>query len=93
MLQWTPEGPTRPYSLQSASFSLGARGLPTTLRTFILTLHLYVTLRQRLCAAVVHRDYENAAVYSNVGREECWAVFEAAGVIYDPVLRTCVFEQ
>ena len=46
------------------------------------------------CAAVVHRDYEaaNAAVYSNVGREECWAVFEAAGVIYDPVLQTCVFE-
>jgi hypothetical protein len=57
------------------------------------SLHLYVTLRQRLSAAVVHRDYENAAVYSNVGREECWAVFEAAGVIYDPVLQTCVFEQ
>jgi hypothetical protein len=47
------------------------------------------------CAAVVHRDYEaaNAAVYSNVGREECWAVFKAAGVIYDPALQTCVFEQ
>eukprot|EP01046_Picozoa_sp_COSAG06_P007568 COSAG06_NODE_371_length_16707_cov_57.805576_12_plen_279_part_00 len=47
------------------------------------------------CAAVVHRDYEtaNAAVYSNVRREECWAVFEAAGVIYDPVLQTCVFER
>ena len=45
------------------------------------------------CAAVVHRDYEsaNAAVYSNIGREECWAVFEVAGVIYDPVLQTCVF--
>ena len=47
------------------------------------------------CATVVHRDYEtaNAAVYSNVGREECWAVFEAAGVIYDPMLQTCVFER
>jgi hypothetical protein len=47
------------------------------------------------CAAVVHRDYTsaNAAVYSNVGREECWAVFQAAGVIYDPVLQTCIFEQ
>jgi hypothetical protein len=47
------------------------------------------------CAAVVHRDYEtaNAAVYSNVGREECWAVFEAAGMIYDPVLQTCLFKQ
>jgi hypothetical protein len=47
------------------------------------------------CAAVVHRDYEaaNAAVYSNVGREECWAVFGAAGVIYDPVLQTCMFEE
>ena len=47
------------------------------------------------CAAVVHRDHEaaNAAVYSNVGREECWAVFEVAGVIYDPMLQTCVFEQ
>lgn len=46
------------------------------------------------CAAVVHRDYEvaNAAMYSNVGREECWAVFEAVGVIYDPMLQTCVFE-
>jgi len=31
------------------------------------------------CAAVVHRDYEeaNAAVYSNIGRCECWAVMEA----------------
>ena len=47
------------------------------------------------CAAVVHRDYEaaNAAVYSNVGREECWAAFEVVGVIYDPVLQTCVFDQ
>ena len=46
------------------------------------------------CAAVVHRDYEaaNAAVYSNVGREECWAVFDVAGMIYDPMLQTCVFE-
>ena len=46
-------------------------------------------------AAVVHGDYEaaNAAVYSNIGREECWAVFGAAGVIYDPVLQTCVFEE
>eukprot|EP01046_Picozoa_sp_COSAG06_P068044 COSAG06_NODE_17914_length_914_cov_1.636810_1_plen_82_part_00 len=44
------------------------------------------------CAAVVHRDYEaaNAAAYSN-GREECWVVFEAAGVIYDPMAQTCVF--
>jgi hypothetical protein len=47
------------------------------------------------CAAVVHRDYEeaNAAVYSNIGRCECWAVMEAVGVIYDPVLQTCIFEQ
>ena len=44
---------------------------------------------------MVHRDYEaaNAAAYSNVGREECWAVSEAAGVIYDPVAQTCVFDQ
>jgi hypothetical protein len=47
------------------------------------------------CAAVVHRDYgeANAAVYSNIGRCECWAVMEAVGVIYDPVLQTCIFEQ
>jgi hypothetical protein len=44
---------------------------------------------------VVHRDYgeANAAVYSNIGRCECWAVMEAVGVIYDPVLQTCIFEQ
>ena len=52
------------------------------------------TAAENLSAAVVHRDHEaaNAAVYSNVGRDECWAVFEVAGVIYDPMLQTCVFE-
>ena len=35
----------------------------------------------------------SSVVYSNVGREECWAVFEVAGVIYDPVLQTCMFEE
>ena len=34
----------------------------------------------------------NAAVYSNVGRKECWAVFDAVGMVYDPMLQTCVFE-
>ena len=31
------------------------------------------------CAALVHRDYReaNAAEFSNVGREDCWAVFDA----------------
>ena len=47
------------------------------------------------CVVVVHRDYEaaKAAGYSNIGREQCWAVFEVAGVLYDPVVQTCVFDQ
>lgn len=45
------------------------------------------------CAAVVYRDrpIANAAMYSNDGGGECWAVFDAAGVIYDPMLQTCLF--
>jgi hypothetical protein len=40
------------------------------------------------------RDYETAAAaeYSNTGHGWCNAVFEAAGVIYDPEVQTCVFE-
>ena len=46
------------------------------------------------CAALVQRDYETAvaAEYSNTGHGWCNAVFEAAGVIYDPEVQTCVFE-
>jgi hypothetical protein len=46
------------------------------------------------CAALVQRDYETAAAaeYSNTGHGWCNAVFEAAGVIYDPEVQTCVFE-
>ena len=47
------------------------------------------------CAALVQRDHETAAAaeYSNTGHGWCNAVFEAAGVIYDPMLQTCVFEE
>ena len=46
------------------------------------------------CAALVQRDYETAvaAEYSNTGHGWCNAVFEAAGVIYDPEVQTCLFE-
>eukprot|EP01046_Picozoa_sp_COSAG06_P041455 COSAG06_NODE_5148_length_3679_cov_9.779050_3_plen_139_part_00 len=47
------------------------------------------------CAAVIRRDSPtaNAAVYSNDGGGECRAVFDAAGVIHDPMLQTCLFER
>ena len=46
------------------------------------------------CATLVHRDHREAtaAEYSNVGGEWCFAVFEATGVIFDPMIQTCVFE-
>ena len=46
------------------------------------------------CAALVQRDYETAAAaeYSNTGHGWCNAVFEAAGVVYDPEVQTCGFE-
>lgn len=35
----------------------------------------------------------NAAQYSNTGRAECDAVYNASGIIYDPALQTCLFDD
>jgi hypothetical protein len=35
----------------------------------------------------------NAATYSNTGRAECDAVYSATGLIYDPTLQTCLFDD
>ena len=35
----------------------------------------------------------NAAEYSNSGRTECDAVYNATGLIYDPTLQTCMFDD
>jgi hypothetical protein len=35
----------------------------------------------------------NAAEYSNTGHAECDAVYNATGLIYDPTLQTCLFDD
>ena len=45
--------------------------------------------------AFVRRNFPdaNAAEYSNHGRTECDAVYNATGLIYDPTLQTCLFDD
>ena len=45
------------------------------------------------CIALVNKDYPaaNAASYSNTGEGWCKAVFGAVGVIFDPLVQTCIF--
>ena len=45
------------------------------------------------CVALVRRDFPaaNAAEYGNAGQGWCNAIFEAVGVIFDPMIQTCMF--
>ena len=44
---------------------------------------------------IVRRDFPtaNAAEFSNVGRTECDAVYNATGMIHEPTLQTCLFDD
>ena len=46
------------------------------------------------CATLVQHEYRTATAseYSNVGGQDCFAVFEAVGVIFDPAMQVCLFE-
>eukprot|EP01048_Picozoa_sp_COSAG05_P015171 COSAG05_NODE_1798_length_4039_cov_7.678086_4_plen_699_part_00 len=46
------------------------------------------------CQATVRELYPgaNAAEFSNLGQTWCKAVFNAAGVVYDPEFQTCIFD-
>lgn len=44
---------------------------------------------------IVRRDFPaaNAAEFSNTGRTDCEAVYNATGMIYNPTLQTCLFDD
>jgi hypothetical protein len=47
------------------------------------------------CVTLVRQHFPdaNAAKYSNIGRAECDAVYNATGLIYDPTMQTCLFDD
>ena len=49
----------------------------------------------RQCVTLVRRDFPeaNAAEFSNTGRVWCDAVYNATGLIYEPTVQTCLFDE
>ena len=47
------------------------------------------------CAVRVHQASfgHAAAEFSNDGTHECYAIYEASGVVYDPKWQTCLFDD
>ena len=47
------------------------------------------------CVTLVRRDFPeaNAAEFSNTGRVWCDAVYNATGLIYEPTVQTCLFDE
>ena len=47
------------------------------------------------CISLVRKHYPdaNGAEFSNIGGGWCNAVFGAVGVIFDPSVQTCIFED
>jgi hypothetical protein len=52
-------------------------------------------LRVVQCVALVRKKFPdaNAAEFSNTGRVWCNAVYNASGLIYEPTLQTCLFDD